>query len=50
VFWIVDSSSIDPPSLVLSVVALVPDSVSVVMVVSTMNIQTSVTKISNVSD
>ena len=47
--WIVNSSSVDPPSLVLAVVALVPDSVSVVVVVTSMNIKASVSEISDVS-
>ena len=47
--WIVDSSSVDVPSLVRTVVALPPDDVSVVGVGSSVNIEASVSKISDSS-
>ena len=47
--WIVNSLSVDGPCLVSTVVALVPDGVSVVVVVSTVDIEASETNVSNVS-
>jgi len=49
VWWVSVTDSINVPSLVGTIVALPPDNVSVVRVVSTMNIKALVVSVSNVS-
>jgi len=48
-FWVGESSLVNVPSLVETVVAVPEDNVSVVVVVSTVNVQTFSTVVSNVS-
>jgi len=50
VWWVLVSNSVNEPTLVGTVVALPPDHVSVVMVVSTMDIEALVVSVSDVSD
>lgn len=47
--WVLDSSAVSPPGLVLTVMAFVPDQVSIVSVGATVDIEASVADISDVS-
>jgi len=49
-FWVLITLGVDPPSLVSTVVALVPDSVSVVSIRVSVNIEASHSHISDVSN